>query len=957
MSILNFKRKVLGHTMQMGGGGSSGGGGGSTQQSNSYSSLSPWASPYVTDMLGAAQAQVFSTTPTAATPGTQTQTGTDENGNPIYQTTPGTPAGNQITGMNPYNAFGSFNATGGQYGMNPSSMAAANSSVAQFSPLQNQSFQGAQNLQTPGQFGMATGAAGMGTMGSLNAGQNLQNQSTNPYAVGAYMNPYIQNALNPALQLSNQNYGMQGAAQQGAATQAGAFGGSRNALMQGLNQQNQMLANNQLIGNAYNTAYNNAQGQMNTVAQTGLQGYNQGIAGANTLANIGTGQLGAQTNILGTQNQYGQQQTAQQQAVINQAMQNYQTGQQYPWTQLTNLKNLVSGVPVTDTTQTMQSAAPSSASQLAGLGTTAIGALGMANSGGTTNINVPQAVPQAAAEGGIMSIKRMSSGGIGAINRQALLSPSSISKQEIATSTKDGAMAQPTGALAAAMQAQEQKQAQQAPQAPTSTVIQDIMGQQQQTQQQDVMAKLPMIMADLKVKMDIALEKGEKAKAEHYAAQLEELSALAQQAQGGQQQAPQSAPAPQGIEAAMAQPPQDPNAPAPQGIAGAGQQVPAGAGGGIVAFYKGGEVKKYDGTTNGSVATSDVPTSGWDRLLSNIGIDQNAAREQYLQGVKKQQDFEKVTREQPGFFTPTTTAQREKATADLAAAESARRGPSDAIKPDSLGRTSANMEEPKEKRDYSGIEVHSGKPAAPPSAPKEIASLDLFDATKQTNDVTSMINNWSNMLMGQYNQDNSGKNFWKGVMSAGAGMAAGTSPYGRANIGAGLQQGVGAWGQAEEKDAERKDKLLTQMMSLGLSGTQLKMEAAKLGIAAAEVPSKIDMQKGAAWKYTHPTAAAAGSPKGIPFAEMRKVEAEYAGYLQNPKTVLSSPLGKLIPPKTDKQNGWIRQGLEAKEGTPSYNKAMAAVEQIAEQSKNSIYQKGYLLGGRNTAPSVYSSEE
>ena len=930
MSILNFKRKVLGHTMQMGGGGSSGGGGGSTQQSNSYSSLSPWASPYVTDMLGAAQAQVFSTTPTAATPGTQTQTGTDENGNPIYQTTPGTPAGNQITGMNPYNAFGSFNATGGQYGMNPSSMAAANSSVAQFSPLQNQSFQGAQNLQTPGQFGMATGAAGMGTMGSLNAGQNLQNQSTNPYAVGAYMNPYIQNALNPALQLSNQNYGMQGAAQQGAATQAGAFGGSRNALMQGLNQQNQMLANNQLIGNAYNTAYNNAQGQMNTVAQTGLQGYNQGIAGANTLANIGTGQLGAQTNILGTQNQYGQQQTAQQQAVINQAMQNYQTGQQYPWTQLTNLKNLVSGIPVTDTTQTMQSAAPSSASQLAGLGTTTIGALGMANSGGTTNINVPQAktlpyTPQAAAEGGIMSIKRMASGGIGAINRQALLSPSSISKQEIATSTKDGAMAQPTGALAAAMQAQEQKQAQQAPQAPTSTVIQDIMGQQQQTQEQDVMAKLPMIMADLKVKMDIALEKGDKEKAAHYAAQLQELSALAQQAQAGQPQAPQSAPAPQGIEAAMAQPPQDPNAPAPQGIAGAGQQVPAGAGGGIVAFNKGGQVQRFfEGGTNIPLVspelTSWIPAGVKDwasgvgdkfsNAISNVGNVQ--AVKEKLQAIKE--------------ANPTAPT------------------------PDSLGRTSANMEEPKEKRDYSGIEVHSNKPAAPPSAPKEIASLDTFDTTKQTNDVTSMINNWSNMLMGQYNQDNSGKNFWKGVMSAGAGMAAGTSPYGRVNIGAGLQQGVGAWGQAEEKDAERKDKLLGQMMSLGLSGSQLKMEAAKLGISQKELQLKAPLYAAQAKYYGNKSSAAnvASTRVGsVPAKDALALKDKYTALALNPK---ADPAFYAALPKN------VKDLLKASEGTKSYESGMSEVRKIASQQFRDDIRYVKEMGAKSPDSIITSSE-
>ena len=90
----------------MGGGGS--GGGGTTQSvSNQYSSLSPWAAPYVTSMLGAAQNQVFQTDPTSG----------------------------QITGMNPYNAFGTSNGQGGQYGMTANDMAAANSAVAPFSQL------------------------------------------------------------------------------------------------------------------------------------------------------------------------------------------------------------------------------------------------------------------------------------------------------------------------------------------------------------------------------------------------------------------------------------------------------------------------------------------------------------------------------------------------------------------------------------------------------------------------------------------------------------------------------------------------------------------------------------------------------------------------------------------------------------------------------------------------------
>ena len=90
--------------MSMGGGSS----GGTTQQQNQYQSLSPWAAPYVTSLLGAGQSQVFNT---------------DTSGN--------------ITGINPYNAYGSYNQeTGGQYGMTPSDMMAARSSVAGFSPLQ-----------------------------------------------------------------------------------------------------------------------------------------------------------------------------------------------------------------------------------------------------------------------------------------------------------------------------------------------------------------------------------------------------------------------------------------------------------------------------------------------------------------------------------------------------------------------------------------------------------------------------------------------------------------------------------------------------------------------------------------------------------------------------------------------------------------------------------------------------
>jgi hypothetical protein len=331
-------------TKKVGGGRIYGGGGGSapapaagpTQTTVQNTNIPDYAQPYVSNMLNAAQAQIY------------------------------TP---DMTGFNPYVP----------YSNNPADY------VAGFSPLQQQAQSGAANLQTPGQYGMATGITGRaarqsGQLAGQEAmtGQNLAQASTNPYAVGAYMNPFIQNALAPAQQLLNQQYGMQGAAQQGAATQQGAFGGSRNALMQGLNQQNQMLAQNQLVGNAYQNAYNQALGQMNTVSSQGLAGQQAAMQGlgqqgtlANQLAGIGGQQLAAQQGIIGTQAQQGAAQQAQQQQIINQAVQNYATAQQYPMLQLGMLNSMLRGLPMQSTTTSLYQAQPTATQQAIGLGGTA----------------------------------------------------------------------------------------------------------------------------------------------------------------------------------------------------------------------------------------------------------------------------------------------------------------------------------------------------------------------------------------------------------------------------------------------------------------------------------------------------------------------------------------------------------------------------------------------------------
>jgi hypothetical protein len=203
------------------------------------------------------------------------------------------------------------------------------------------------------------------------------------------MNPYISSSLAPQLaeiQRQGDIASTQAASQ---ATGSGAFGGTRGALAQNEAQRNAMMAQQQAIGQGYNTAFNQAQQAQQYGAGLGLQGQQAalgalgqaGQAGA-TLGQLGTQQLGAQQGILGLQNQFGAQQQQQQQNIMNQAIQDYATGQQFPMQQLASMMALIRGTPIQTTSTQSYQAAPSPISQLAGLGTAGIAGLGLYNAMG-----------------------------------------------------------------------------------------------------------------------------------------------------------------------------------------------------------------------------------------------------------------------------------------------------------------------------------------------------------------------------------------------------------------------------------------------------------------------------------------------------------------------------------------------------------------------------------------------
>lgn len=312
--------------------------------------------------------------------------------------------------------------------------------VAQFTPMQTQAFQNvgsqqiAPQLMDASNIAYQTGQYGLGAQGTAaqlqnaslgygamaaGAGDRYAQQATNPYASQAYMNPYLQASLQPALQEVQRQYDITGTQQMGNASKSGAFGGSREALMAAENQRNKNIAMNQMIGQGYNTAFDKAQQSQQFGANLGLQGLQagqqgvQGAVGAGQYGLAGLGQAGASAGTLGQlgQTQFGQEQAANQamlaagtqqqqlqQKGLDTAYQQYQAQLNYPYQQIGFMSDLLRGLPLTQQSTSMYQN-PSMISQAAGLGTAGMGMYGMYNM-------------MNKADGGEIKEKRMADGGI-----------------------------------------------------------------------------------------------------------------------------------------------------------------------------------------------------------------------------------------------------------------------------------------------------------------------------------------------------------------------------------------------------------------------------------------------------------------------------------------------------------------------------------------------------------------
>jgi len=196
--------------------------------------------------------------------------------------------------------------------------------IAGFQPLQQQAFD---------------------TVSGLNAGPQGFAKG-----IGDYMSPYMQNVVDIEKREAGRQSGIAGTQQQAQATQAGAFGGGRDAIMRAERERNlgQQMGDIQAKGSQ--AAYEQAANQ-----------FRQGI----------TQQSGLATQ----EAQLGQQQQQQAQRPLDVAYQDFQNQQNYPYKQLGYMADLIHGLPLGQkSTQAVYEGAPSPIQTVGALGMGAYGA-------------------------------------------------------------------------------------------------------------------------------------------------------------------------------------------------------------------------------------------------------------------------------------------------------------------------------------------------------------------------------------------------------------------------------------------------------------------------------------------------------------------------------------------------------------------------------------------------------
>ena len=278
--------------------------------------------------------------------------------------------------------------------------------VAQFSPLQKQSFEGAQGMQPAYQLTGASGLAGLAGQQALNTQYDPTNYQSQSFTGGdmaqQYMSPYMQNVVQRQQQDATRQAAIAQQAQGAQAARSGAFGGSGDYLMRAQAAGNLARQKGDIQATGLQNAYQQAMNQFNQEQQQrqqaaqlgeqsrqygaglGLQGLQTAMTGANTLGTLGQTQFGQGMDINKLQNTYGGQQQQQMNTILGNQYQDFLNRQNQPYKQLGFMSDIIRGAPLSQLGSTMYAPPPSAIQNIASLGLGAAGiskVFGMAKGG------------------------------------------------------------------------------------------------------------------------------------------------------------------------------------------------------------------------------------------------------------------------------------------------------------------------------------------------------------------------------------------------------------------------------------------------------------------------------------------------------------------------------------------------------------------------------------------------
>lgn len=213
--------------------------------------------------------------------------------------------------------------------------------------LSNQPYQTYQGPLTAGQSNLQTQAfQGIGNLTVGNRGTyNPVGSTFDSTQAQAYMNPYLQQALDPQLKELQRQSDIARLDDAGRLTRAGAFGGSRQAIMESEGRRNLLDKQSNVLGQGYATAYDKAMQQFNADQQRKVQEAQFG-------ADFGLKGLDAERNVLKDMLTAGGTQRDIEQQGITADLNEFNAQREFPYKQVQFQRDMISGLPTGSVTNT-----------------------------------------------------------------------------------------------------------------------------------------------------------------------------------------------------------------------------------------------------------------------------------------------------------------------------------------------------------------------------------------------------------------------------------------------------------------------------------------------------------------------------------------------------------------------------------------------------------------------------